>query len=182
MVGIAGGAPSAQHDVRLGDIVVSTPDKQSGGIIHYDFGKTIQTKKFQRTGTLNSPPLVLLNAIQRLSAERTRKGNRIAETADQLVRNKENLKDEYKRPEPGTDQLYRANYIHQDADKSCNDACDQSGFVLESRPERPKERKEKSVVHYGLIASSDRLMKDAEVHDALSQMKGFFASRWKQQG
>lgn len=33
-------------------------------------------------------------------------------------------------------------------------------------------RKEKSVVHYGLIASSDRFMKDAEVRDALSQNEG----------
>lgn len=42
MVGIGGGAPSAKHDIRLGDIVVSAPRDGKGGVFQYDFGKTIQ--------------------------------------------------------------------------------------------------------------------------------------------
>jgi nucleoside phosphorylase len=33
MVGIGGGAPSPKHDIRLGDIVVSTPRDGNGGIL-----------------------------------------------------------------------------------------------------------------------------------------------------
>lgn len=41
MVGISGGAPSEKHDIRLGDIVVSSPRDGKGGVFQYDFGKTI---------------------------------------------------------------------------------------------------------------------------------------------
>jgi nucleoside phosphorylase len=42
MVGIAGGAPSPNYDIRLGDIVVSSRDGGKGGVFQYDFGKIIQ--------------------------------------------------------------------------------------------------------------------------------------------
>src|SRR6266516_2336813 len=40
MVGIGGGVPSQKHDIRLGDLVVSTPNGQFGGVVQYDFGKS----------------------------------------------------------------------------------------------------------------------------------------------
>ncbi|KAK0663299.1 hypothetical protein DIS24_g1197 [Lasiodiplodia hormozganensis] len=171
MVGIAGGAPSAKHDVRLGDVVVSAPDKQSGGVVRYDFGKLIQTKKFQRTGSLNAPPLFLLSAVQMLSTEHRRKGHRIAQTAEQLVQNNENLEEEFERPAPETDRLYLSTYIHQDDGRSCKEACDQGDSKLVPRPERTRKTKDKTAIHYGLIASADRLMKDAVVRDELSQQE-----------
>jgi hypothetical protein len=33
MVGIGGGAPSMKHDIRLGDVVVSAPGDQNGGVV-----------------------------------------------------------------------------------------------------------------------------------------------------
>jgi nucleoside phosphorylase len=33
MVGIGGGVPSEEHDIRLGDVVVSKPGDTSGGVI-----------------------------------------------------------------------------------------------------------------------------------------------------
>jgi hypothetical protein len=44
MVGTGGGAPSEKQDIRLGDVVVSSPVKSTGGVIHYEFGKAIQDK------------------------------------------------------------------------------------------------------------------------------------------
>lgn len=41
MVGIGGGAPSPKHDIRLGDVVVSSPAGGDGGVFYYDFGKAI---------------------------------------------------------------------------------------------------------------------------------------------
>lgn len=172
MVGIAGGAPSAKHDVRLGDVVVSAPDKQSGGVIGYDFGKSIQTKQFQRTGSLNAPPLFLLNAVQMLSANHSRRGHRIAQTAEQLLQKNDRLENEYKRPGPESDRLYLSTYIHQDDKRNCKEACDQGESKLVPRPERTQKEKDKTVIHYGLIASADRLMMDAVVRDALSQQEG----------
>jgi nucleoside phosphorylase len=41
MVGIGGGMSSAGNDIRLGDIVMSKLSGTSGGVIQYDFGKTV---------------------------------------------------------------------------------------------------------------------------------------------
>ncbi|KAF9773991.1 hypothetical protein IL306_008083 [Fusarium sp. DS 682] len=42
MVGIGGGVPSAKHDIRLGDVVVSARGNGKGGVFRYDYGKAIQ--------------------------------------------------------------------------------------------------------------------------------------------
>jgi hypothetical protein len=39
MVGIGGGVPSTNEDIRLGDIVISKPTGVLGGVVQYDYGK-----------------------------------------------------------------------------------------------------------------------------------------------
>ncbi|KAG9517565.1 hypothetical protein KCU93_g8700, partial [Aureobasidium melanogenum] len=53
MVGIGGGAPTNAKDIRLGDIVVSSPKDQYGGVYHYDLGKEIQDSGFMQTRHLD---------------------------------------------------------------------------------------------------------------------------------
>jgi nucleoside phosphorylase len=62
MVGIGGGIPSGDNDIRLGDVVVSKPEGKFGGVRQYDCGKAT-THGFEERGQLNSPPQVLLNAM-----------------------------------------------------------------------------------------------------------------------
>jgi nucleoside phosphorylase len=69
MVGIGGEVPNEEHDIRLGDVVVSKPTGTFGGVIQYDFGKTIQEGKFIRTGLLNKPSEILLTAPANLEAQ-----------------------------------------------------------------------------------------------------------------
>jgi nucleoside phosphorylase len=69
MVGIGGGVPSTNNDIRLGDVVVSKPTGILGGVVQYDYGKTVASGVFQQTGMMNQPPQVLLNAIARLHAD-----------------------------------------------------------------------------------------------------------------
>src|ERR1700722_13567127 len=69
MVGIGGGVPSMNNDIRLGDVVVSKPSGVLGGVVQYDHGKTVASGAFQQTGMMNRPPQVLLNAIARLHAD-----------------------------------------------------------------------------------------------------------------
>ncbi|KAH7237429.1 hypothetical protein B0J15DRAFT_538684 [Fusarium solani] len=59
MVGIGGGIPPK---VRLGDVVVSIPTDQYPGFVQWDFGKAEKGGQFDRKGTLNNPPSVLLTA------------------------------------------------------------------------------------------------------------------------
>ena len=37
MVGIGGGVPSPKADIRLGDAMISNPDKLHGGVVQYNF-------------------------------------------------------------------------------------------------------------------------------------------------
>jgi nucleoside phosphorylase len=98
MVGIGGGAPSRKHDIRLGDVVVSSPVGRTGGVIHYEFGKTIQNQKFKRTGALNAPPRRLLAALNVIAARHELKGHQIAESVSKMIERNPRLQ-EYQRPE-----------------------------------------------------------------------------------
>jgi nucleoside phosphorylase len=167
MVGIGGGAPSSKHDIRLGDVVVSSPVGRTGGVIHYEFGKAVQERKFQRMGSLDSPPPALLTALNKVSAQHERKGHRIAESVSDMVERNRRLKKKYERPETEDDRLYEATYVHVDTNEDCWTACSRSNPPVVMREERTDEDDD-PVVHYGLIASADRLMKDATVRDALA--------------
>src|SRR6201999_4078075 len=68
MVGLGGGVPSAEADIRLGDVVVSQPRMGSSGVVQYDIGKSTPSG-FIRTGFLNAPPPLLLSALSRLQAD-----------------------------------------------------------------------------------------------------------------
>jgi nucleoside phosphorylase len=67
MVGIGGGVHSQEADIRLGDVVISKPHKVHGGVVQYDSGKATPSG-FERTGLLNTLPIVLLNAVANLRA------------------------------------------------------------------------------------------------------------------
>ncbi|RDW64329.1 uncharacterized protein DSM5745_09740 [Aspergillus mulundensis] len=43
LVGIGGGVPNGDTDSRLGDVVVSKPTSTYGGVVQYDYGKTVAT-------------------------------------------------------------------------------------------------------------------------------------------
>ena len=63
MVGIGGGVPSVEADTRLGNVVISQPFAQHGGVGQYDFGKTGLEGCFTRTGRLNAPPTILWHLL-----------------------------------------------------------------------------------------------------------------------
>ncbi|RHZ43106.1 uncharacterized protein CDV56_100225 [Aspergillus thermomutatus] len=67
MVGIGGGVPGKVADIRLGDVVVSMPTAASGGVIQYDYGKTLRDGRLQRTGSLN--PQYLLTAVSQIRSD-----------------------------------------------------------------------------------------------------------------
>jgi nucleoside phosphorylase len=168
MVGIGGGAPSPKHDIRLSDVVVSSPVGRTGGVIHYDFGKTIQNQKFKRTGALNAPPIILLTALNAVRADHERKGHRITKSVNRMIQRNQRLRDKYQRPELSTDRLYESSFIHLNHDQACNEVCSAGTAQLIQCKERTADE-DNPAVYYGLIASADRLMKDAQVCDALAR-------------
>ncbi|KAH6988821.1 hypothetical protein BKA56DRAFT_709913, partial [Ilyonectria sp. MPI-CAGE-AT-0026] len=166
MVGIAGGAPG-KHDIRLGDIVVSSASNGKGGVFGYDFGKAIQGRDFQETGLLNQPPTLLRTTVSGLKARYERKGHQLAETTNMILEKNPRLRGKYKQPETGADRLFKPEVTH---DLSCAAICSDDVSNLVLRPERTEDE-DNPTIHYGLIASADRLMKDASARDRLSEEK-----------
>lgn len=72
-MGIGGVVPSIDADIRLGDIVISQPFGQGGEVVQYGFGKTGPEGRFTRTGSLNTPPTILLTAPAKLRPNYIRK-------------------------------------------------------------------------------------------------------------
>jgi len=167
MVGIGGGAPSPNHDIRLGDIVVSATSHGKGGVFQYDFGKTIQGQVFQETGFLNQPPAVLRAAVNGLMAQYESDGHRLEEAINNILEKKPRLRKKYERPEPSTDRLYKAEVTH---DPSCAAVCSDDPSNLILRRERAEDE-DNPAIHYGLIASANRLMKDALLRDKFAKEK-----------
>src|ERR1700735_2629785 len=85
MVGIGGGVPGKDADMWLGDVVVSKPIGDFGGVVQYDFGKTVAQGVFERTGRLNRPPQILLTAISRLQADQVIEASQIPKFLSEMT-------------------------------------------------------------------------------------------------
>jgi nucleoside phosphorylase len=154
-VGIGGGAPSPEHDIRLGDIVVSMPSNSHGGVVAYDFGKITQGQSFQSTGFLRQPPSILCNAVYSLRARYERKGHRLHEALNKALAKRPSIRRAFSRPEPESDLLYQSQVIHSEGDRSgCAITCGRDSNSLVFRARR-LEDEDNSVIHHGLIASAN---------------------------
>ncbi|KEY74882.1 hypothetical protein S7711_10251, partial [Stachybotrys chartarum IBT 7711] len=164
MVGIGGGVPT-KHDIRLGDVVVSSPGYGNGGLFQYDYGIAMQGQGLSITGTLNQAPVFCLTAMSALKARYTRKGHQLKEMIQAVIERNPRLSKQYSRPHPSTDRLYEADLIHVSDNASCASACGESRLIIRT-PRQMDEDDPK--VHYGLIASGNQLMKDAGIRDRLA--------------
>ncbi|CAG8006604.1 unnamed protein product [Penicillium salamii] len=167
MVGIGGGVPSENHDIRLGDVVVGAPRGGERSVLQYDFSTSIQDQSFWHTGSLNQPPAILRAAIAGIQTQYKRKGHKLEEAINGIFGNNIRLRRRFKRPEPITDRLFLPEVIHHQADCAMC-AVDPSTLVL--RSERTDDE-DNPAIHYGLIASGNQLMKDALIRDRLAAEK-----------
>jgi nucleoside phosphorylase len=160
MVGIGGGVPSAEENIQLGDVVVSQPHGTFGGVVQYDAGKTTPSG-FQRTGSLNSPPQVLLSAVVRVRANELRGRSKLSEHVSRLERIAK-----FQRAKAGPDVLFEAAYDHVGGQ-----TCDECSADQQAA-RQPRESKEEVVVHYGTIASGNQVMRSASERDRVSAELG----------
>lgn len=172
MVGTGGAAPSSDHDIRLGDVVISMPRNGISGVCRYDFGKTIQDQPFIITGYLNQPSAALQTAVAGLKSRYEAEGHQITETIEKVLQGKHRLRRNYGRPEQSSDVLYKPHVVHpKDADVGCESFCGSNPAHIVLRKERVEE-KGHPAIHYGPIGSANRLMKCAHTRDQLAKDKG----------
>lgn len=168
LVGIGGGAPSDTHDIRLGDVVVSTSRDETSGVCQYDFDKAIQGCGFQQTGFLARPPTEVLMAVSQSEANYLLKGHNIEGNIRTILEKKPSLRERYNRPPIETDHLYKAAHNCKD---SCEKLCGTQSSVTIERRERDDDEDNPSI-HYGPIASASQLMNDALVRNTIAKEKG----------
>jgi nucleoside phosphorylase len=187
MVGVGGGAPSnprddPRQDIRLGDVIVSNPEdsygkeeciylikskltKRTGGVLQYDFGKTIEDGKFIQTGSLNKPPAVLMTGVAKLQALHLRKGNAIRAHVNSMLESNPMMQQDFNYRNPEDDQLFQADYDHMGSDEDCKN-CDEKRLV------QRKPRTNVPVIHYGLIGSANQMIRHGVTREKLRQETG----------
>ncbi|KAL5591167.1 hypothetical protein FOBRF1_014724 [Fusarium oxysporum] len=151
IVGIGGGAPG-KLDIRLGDIIVGTR------VMQYDFGKVMAGGKIKTTAVPRVPDYSLRTAVTNLRAGHELNSSRVSGILQERMKSLAN----YNHPN-AADRLFQASYRHDPSMANCQ-TCDQS--QLEQREAR---RSCKPKIHYGGIASSNQVMKDAVTRDRLAQ-------------
>jgi hypothetical protein len=164
LVGVGSGAPSAADDIRLGDVVVSRPTDDTGGVVQFglepsgwdgdDNGGGSGSRRFVPTHCLNAPPRVLLSPLSVLEAEHALSDSRASEILAGAAQNYPQRRSLFAVPVSGSrrgggkevrqvvDRLYQADYAHNASGESGNgnaecDQCEVDG----------------PAVHYGVIAS-----------------------------
>jgi nucleoside phosphorylase len=162
LVGIGGGVPNLDNDIdiRLGDVVISQPAGQHGGVIQYDFGKTGADGRIARTGSLNAPPAILLNALAKLRANDLRRKTQVTMHLSQL-----SDQPDFASPGPDNDTLYNASSAH--IGRATCAKCRPEDVVA-----RDARATTKPVLFFGNIASGNQVMKDGRTRDRYSQELG----------
>jgi nucleoside phosphorylase len=160
VVGIGGGVPSPEVDIRLGDVVVSVPQRTYEGVVQYDFGNMVSGGLRMRTGSLNTPPSVLLTAVSNLRANIRVGRSNIPKHLASITK-----VPTFARCNAGPDMLFRSSFTHVEG-TTCN-GCNNNMVIR-----RPQQDTEQTVVHYGIIGSGNQVIKDAIERDRLSAELG----------
>ncbi|KAJ6100144.1 hypothetical protein N7467_001679 [Penicillium canescens] len=113
MVGVGGGIPSTAYDIRLGDVVISCPERTVGGVVYLD-------GEFYRTGSLNSPPRSLLTAVSSIRAAELRDDPRFPEYLANATRRTTRTRKNFSRPNLELDRLFKPEHDHPVAINSYN--------------------------------------------------------------
>ncbi|KAI0410232.1 purine and uridine phosphorylase [Xylaria grammica] len=143
-VGVGGGAPSQQNDIRLGDVVVGLAKDTNKSMFTYDIDKTLVSRRFESVQVFDLP--------YSISAARL---------PDRIVGKPLPL------PPHSTDHLYKSEVVHQNTSQPCSTMCENDKSQMVQRSARDGYG-DAIRVHFGTIASSNKPMEDALVRDILA--------------
>ncbi|KAL2869066.1 uncharacterized protein BJX67DRAFT_379545 [Aspergillus lucknowensis] len=163
IVGVGGGVPGGENDIRLGDVVVSKPENGHSGVIPYDFGKSIPGGSFVYTGSTNKPSPCLLNAAQALGADMYTGTHSLQDIITSVQRSN---RGKFTRPSDEQDRLFAPEYEHTSQESTCRN-CDITQEVI-----RPRRHASGPRVHHGLVGSANRVVKDGLTRDRLVKKFG----------
>ncbi|PKY09243.1 purine and uridine phosphorylase [Aspergillus campestris IBT 28561] len=155
LVGIGGGIPSKRNDIRLGDVVVSIPEGAFPGVIQYDRGKRLGNDEFEKTGSLPPPPHEILNVISYMQSD----PGLPPEPLQSYLKAISDLRPEYGHPGMEDNKFLQGNGLPVVDESHTSELTNSQRINARDHPK----------IHYGLIASGDLVIKNAEFRDRLSQ-------------
>ncbi|KAL7794033.1 WD40-repeat-containing domain protein [Trichoderma afarasin] len=171
LVGIGSGV---SPKVRLGDVVVSTPAGQSAGVVQWDMKNVKGSRGFEPIGSLKHPSASLLTALTKLQIGHVLSGSKMPEYLNALqykwpwLVSKYLQRNSLKKKFPKVDYDLINENITDDEDESEEEEnpvfCDTS-MVMKMEPKE-------ALVHYGVIASGNQAVEDAELRDRLNKDLG----------
>lgn len=163
LVGIGGGVPNHDHDIRLGDVVVGAPE-EGPAVVQYDLGRFNTEGIIEVKGRLGKPPPLLLGVVSDVDDQYQRLMDGEESFFTQHLRRFERfprLKCTYGRPPDYPDILFLPNFVHKPGtDCRAHDSCHQ--VRRQARSPNGTE------IHYGTILSGDSVMKCGKKRDQLS--------------
>ncbi|KAI1044531.1 hypothetical protein LB505_011047 [Fusarium chuoi] len=149
LVGIGGGVPSDKHDIRLGDVVVGN------SVVQYDFGSETEENFQIKDRLLQSSPSDVENVVSSLCSDQVLIRSSIARYLGEII---------------AKDGM--AHYCHPghegDILAQCCSAC-RSVHQFCTHFRKREQRKDSGVkVHYGKIASGNKVIKSAVFRDEIA--------------
>ncbi|KAK3688696.1 hypothetical protein B0T22DRAFT_512391 [Podospora appendiculata] len=169
LIGIGGGVPGDKLSVHLGDVVIGTPNRDSGGMFQYSHEQTIGKGTFEKAGVLVKQPPILVAAVQSLKSDHMLEVTKIQNHLESMVAKYPDMQGKFSYPGPAYDTLFDADYEHPASNDRCH-TCDKSRAVdrmVRYSPEKPK-------AHYGTIASGDKKMQRGTTRNQLARQEDVF--------
>lgn len=154
LVGIGGGVPS-QNDIRLGDVVVSKRHGANPGVLPYDMEKALDKGVFQINGCLDSAPRRVRSVLSEMQSDPALAKDPLKDYLQQI----QDLDEEYRYPGAGSDTLYMPSYVHAVGERTCTNCSP------DNEQQRPPRQSSQPVIHYGTIASGNKVIRDAATRD-----------------
>ncbi|KAL8402397.1 hypothetical protein RB596_008966 [Gaeumannomyces avenae] len=167
VVGVCAGVPSVsggpgqKKDVVLGDVIISQ------GVVQYDFGRQTDAGLYTKVTPLESlgKPITEISSLVAMLKSRDDRKRLLQDMSEYLdvLQGEQDLEAGY----PGVDQdwLFEPSYRHTKPTKKCEDICDRTKLVRRDRLQGPNPPMPE--VHFGLIASGDKVMKSARQRDKI---------------
>jgi hypothetical protein len=119
--------------------------------------------KFIKTGFFNKPPAVLGAAVSKLKAKHAMEGGATGQYVSKMLKSKPRMSEKFKYQGIELDQLFEADYYHRNSGRGC-ESCDKGRLLT-----RQSRDTSDPVIHYGLIASTNQVMRHGVSREILRQ-------------
>lgn len=131
-----------------------------------DLGKET-VSGFKRTGSLTRTPTVILTALTGLRSKHYLEPSSIVQYIEEMNEKHPKLRKECRYQGKDFDRLFEADHEHIQAKNNNCQKCDPVQEV-----EREERDSDEPVIHYGMIASGNQVIKNGLVRDALQEEYG----------